>query len=158
MKIEQLMTKNVSACTPEQTLNCAAQIMWDQDCGCVPIVDDKNLVVGMLTDRDICMAAYTTNAPLSELRIGDIMAKQVIACGPFDTVEQAEALMRQHQLRRLPIVGFENQLIGILSLNDLARVVRLQSHTRERGVSPDAIEATLAAVCEPRVHHAMSAP
>ncbi|MGZ3425862.1 MAG: CBS domain-containing protein [Polyangia bacterium] len=158
MKIEQVMTKNVSACTPDQTLNCAAQIMWDQDCGCVPIVDDKNLVVGMLTDRDICMAAYTTNAPLSALRIGDIMAKQVIACGPFDTVEQAEALMRQHQIRRLPIVGFENQLIGILSLNDLARVVRLQPHTRERGVSPDAIEATLAAVCEPRVHHAMSAP
>jgi CBS-domain-containing membrane protein len=57
----------------------------------------------------------------------------------------------------LPVVGFEKQLIGLLSLNDLARATRLQPRTRERGINSDAIEATLAAVCEPRVHHAVAA-
>ncbi|HEX9104174.1 MAG TPA: CBS domain-containing protein [Polyangia bacterium] len=157
MKVESIMTRDVAACTAGQTLNCAAQIMWDRDCGCVPVVDGNNLVVGMLTDRDICMAAYTTNAPLTALRVGDIMCKQVIACGPFDSIEQAEALMQRHKIRRLPVVGFENQLMGILSLNDLARAARVQPHTRERGINSDAIEVTLAAVSEPRSHHVVAA-
>ncbi len=157
MKVDQVMTREVHRCTAYDTLNAAARLMWDHDCGCVPVVDDNGLVIGMLTDRDVCMAAYTTNLPLSSLRVGDIMAKQVICCGPFDTVEHAEALMQRHQLRRLPIVGFEKQLLGVLSLNDLARAARLQPRSRERGVNADAIEATLAAVCAPRLSPPTSA-
>ncbi len=157
MKVEQLMTRDVAACRADQTLNWAAHIMWERDCGCVPVVDEHNLVVGMLTDRDICMAAYTTNVPLSALRVGDIMARRVIACGAFDTLEHAESLMQLHQIRRLPVVGCENQLLGMLSLNDLARAARLEPHTRERGVNADAIERTLAAVGEPRARRPLAA-
>jgi len=157
MKVERIMTKDISACTPGQTLNRAAQIMWERDCGCVPVVNEHNIVVGMITDRDVCMAAYTTNAPLSSLRVGDIMARRVIGVGPFDTVEAAEGLMQRHQVRRLPVVGLENQLVGIVSLNDLARAARLQPHARERGVDAEAIEATLAAVSEPRAASARAA-
>lgn len=151
MKIEAVMTKSVHCVGPDQTLNDAARIMWDHDCGCVPVVDGNGICVGMLTDRDACMAAYTRGEPLAAIRVGDIMSRQLIACGPYDTVEQAEALMQQHQIRRLPVVGFENRLVGILSLNDLARVARTQPRSRERGVNAEAIEATLAAVCAPRI-------
>jgi CBS-domain-containing membrane protein len=124
--------------------------MWDHDCGCVPVVDHNGILIGMLTDRDICMAAYTTHMSLSTLSVGDSMAKHVVTCGPFDTIDHAEALMQEHQIRRLPIVGLENRLLGILSLNDLARASCIQPRSRERGCNSDAIEATLAAVSEPR--------
>ena len=89
MTVEQAMTKQVWCCGANDRLNRAAQLMWDHDCGCVPVVDENNLAIGMITDRDVCMAAYTTNLPLSSLRVGDIMARPAIGCGPFDTVDHA---------------------------------------------------------------------
>jgi CBS domain-containing protein len=63
MSVKDLMTKNVKTCRPSDLLNAAARIMWEEDCGCVPVVGDDNQLVGMLTDRDICMATYTRNQP-----------------------------------------------------------------------------------------------
>lgn len=156
MKVEQLMTRDVVACRAHDRLNRAAQIMWECDCGCVPVVDEHDLVIGIVTDRDVCMAAYTTDAPLSALAVGDVMCRRPVVCGPFDTVAEAERLMQCHRIRRLPVVGFENQLLGLLSLNDLARAARLGRDGRERGVDADAIEATLAAIGEPRAPHAVA--
>jgi CBS domain-containing protein len=124
MNIDKVMTRTVKCCHAEDSLSCAAGSMWDADCGCVPVVDHGERVVGVLTDRDICMAGYFRNAPLSELRIADAMAKQPITCKASDSIETAEALMQDHQIRRVPVVDDEGKLVGILSLNDLARFVR----------------------------------
>jgi predicted transcriptional regulator len=69
MKVEQVMKQAVQACRRGDALNTAAQIMWEHDCGCVPVVDTENRVIGMITDRDICMAAYTRGEPLQTLRV-----------------------------------------------------------------------------------------
>ena len=69
MKVEQIMNREVKTCRPQDSLNRAAQIMWDEPCGAVPVVDDQHRPVGFLTDRDICMAAYTQGKPLEQLRV-----------------------------------------------------------------------------------------
>ena len=75
MKVEDLMTRSVGTCRPTDTLSSAAQLMWERDCGCVPVVSDdgSNRVVGMLTDRDICMAAHFRGASPGALPVGQVM-------------------------------------------------------------------------------------
>jgi CBS domain-containing protein len=119
MNVEKIMTRGVKTCGPEDTLWTAAQIMWEKDCGCVPVVKDGK-VVGMITDRDICMAAWTQDARLSELSVSRVCSQEPLSCGPGDPVAKAEELMRTRQVRRLPVVD-ENRLVGIVSLNDIAR-------------------------------------
>ncbi len=89
MKIEQLMTKEVRTCPPESGLNEAARIMWEHDCGCVPIVaaDRSGRLAGILTDRDVCMAAYTQGKPLAEIRASEVMSDEVVTCQPTTTLE-----------------------------------------------------------------------
>ena len=150
MTVDDVMKRDVKTCRPSDSLNRAAQIMWDHDCGCVPVVNEKNEVIGMLTDRDICMAAYTQGRVLAEITVDNVMSTQVFACAAGDSLTAAEAIMQTHQIRRLPVLGFENQLLGILSLNDLALAVASSPRDQSSGLSAAAIESTLAAVCRPR--------
>lgn len=120
MKVEMIMNRNVRVCHPHDALNKAAQIMWEEPCGAVPVVDDEGKPVGFLTDRDICMAAYTQGKPLEELRVETAMARKVVACTAEDELDSAAELMRQNHTRRLPVVGPQGALVGLLSLDDLA--------------------------------------
>jgi CBS domain-containing protein len=108
-------------CATHNTLNTAAQNMWDNDIGCVPVVDKDRRVVGMLTDRDVCMAAYIQGAPLTGLLVTSAMSKQVFSCAPDDDIAAAEKLMREKQVRRLAVIDAQGRLAGIISLNDIAR-------------------------------------
>ncbi len=157
MNVGQLMTQDVRACRPEDTLDTAAQIMWDNDCGCVPVVDANRRVVGMLTDRDICMAAYTQGGPLRALLASSAMAKKVFSCKPEDTLEAAEEIMRANQIRRLPVVDAEGRLLGIISLNDIAREAERERTRRRKEVTTDEIGLTLAAICKPHSERAVAA-
>ncbi len=150
MNVKNVMTKKLQTCSATDTLNAAARIMWDHDCGCVPVVNEKSEVIGMVTDRDLCMAAYLRNQSLDSMMVGSVMSKKIFGCGPEDSLEAAEQIMQRHQVRRLPVLGGEGQLIGILSLNDLARAVAEKKRDRSPGVNAAAIEETLAAVCRPR--------
>jgi CBS domain-containing protein len=150
MRVDQVMTKEPKVCRPSDSLNEAARLMWEHDCGCVPIVDDAGRAVGIVTDRDLCMAAYTRGLPLREVRVGEIMSQPVVSCAPDSAIESAEALMGRHQVRRLVVVGFDDRLVGVVSLGDLARAARQPGHGHARGLSAHALEDTLAAVCQPR--------
>ena len=152
MRIEQIMTKQVDVCRPEDTLNAAARIMWDDDCGCVPVVADDRThrVVGMLTDRDICMAAYTRGERISAVRVADAMSRGVRSCSPESTPAEAEAIMRAARVRRLPVVDGSGALLGIVSLADLAREAETEKGTRRKEVTEEQVGATLAEICAPR--------
>lgn len=144
MLIRDLMSTTVQTCRSYESLNAAAQKMWEADIGAVPVLDDKQRVVGMLTDRDICMAAYTQGRPLGELVIAEAMSRSVVTCAPTDTVARAEELMREHAIRRLPVVDGGRHVVGIVSMNDLARAMsRLHRGQNE-------LLATMASVCQPR--------
>jgi CBS domain-containing protein len=146
MRVEQVMTRDVKLCHPDQSLNEAAGLMWDHACGCIPVVDQDDRVVGVLTDRDVAMAAYTQGRRLVEMPVSAAMSRQVFACHVGDSIDTAETLMRAHQVRRLPVLGFEDRIVGILSLSDIAREAERHKGAKSRDLSPDAIRSTLVAV------------
>ncbi len=115
-----IMTRDPAWASPDDSLNTAARRMWDLDCGALPVVRGEALV-GMLTDRDICMAAYTKGTALDAIRVEEIMAKHVVAGSAEDSLTRAVAIMAEAQVRRLPVVGEGRRLLGIVSLSDIAR-------------------------------------
>jgi CBS-domain-containing membrane protein len=151
MKVRDLMTANVSCVRSSESLSVAARVMWDRDCGAIPVVDDERgkYVVGMLTDRDICMAAWSKDQPLSAIPVREAMASSVIGCSPDDNLTDVEALMQTKQLRRIPVVDEENELFGILSLADIARSAAAPFARGEKP-APSEIASTLGRIVQPR--------
>jgi CBS domain-containing protein len=121
MKVQEIMSQPAVTCRVTDTLNRAAQQMWEYDLGSVPVIGDGGRIVGVVTDRDICMAAYFQGVPLRSIRVHDVMARHVFSCHPNDSLEQAEKLMSEKQIRRLPVVDGEDRPLGVVSLNDIAR-------------------------------------
>lgn len=137
------MTHDVWACKTHDSLNAAARIMWDHDCGCAPVVDAHGRLAGIVTDRDICMAAYTQGVPLEAIPLERAMSPRVISCARGDDLETAHRLMRTHEIHRLPVVDSRGRPVGILSLSDIV------NHARKSGAAPsEAVEiiATLSAI------------
>jgi len=152
MNVEQVMTKNVSTCGPDDILNTAAKIMWESDCGCVPVVeaDGTGRVVGMLTDRDISMAAYTRGRCLCDLSVKDAMAHAVVGCRPDDSIAAAESAMRKAQIRRLPVLDEEGHLLGLISLADIACEAARERNSKRQEVSDAEVGQALSDICWPR--------
>jgi len=121
MKTEELMTRNVAACRPDDSLEQAARLMWDRDVGCVVVTDGHHKPIGMITDRDLAMAAYTQGALLRDIRVETVMARKLWACSVNSSLKEIEDKMRTAQVRRLPVVGFDGELVGIVALGDIAR-------------------------------------
>jgi len=151
VKIEEIMTRHVHTCTPNDSLATAAQIMWENDCGAVPVIDRDGKIVGMITDRDLAMAAHLQNVPLRESRVASAMARDVKCCFVHDTPATVQALMQQNKVRRVPVLDAERRLIGIVSLGDLAYAMSSQQTLGGDGMTWTAIAHTLAAVSTPRV-------
>ena len=118
MKISDVMTPNPRTVQLSDSLQLAAQIMRDEDTGAVPVVEDGSHVVGMITDRDIVIRAIADGD--FECTIDDIVSDDVICATPDMTTAEAEELMSEHQIRRLPVVDEDENLVGIVSLGDLA--------------------------------------
>ena len=152
MNIEALMTRNVASVRRSESLSAAAQLMWQRDCGALPVIEDETgQVVGMITDRDICMASWSRDLPPSRIGVETTMSQSLAYCTPDDSLAVAENLMRSTQVRRIPILNAERKLLGILSLADIGNCC-------ERGVSPGGafelaptqVTAILAQICQPK--------
>ena len=113
------MTTDIGFCNLEDNLTKAAEIMWQKDCGVVPIVDEEQKVIGMITDRDICIAAATRNQKTSDIKAKEMINREVISCAANDRLETALKKMRRYQLKRLPITNENSKLVGILSIADI---------------------------------------
>jgi CBS domain-containing protein len=159
MKIAELMTTDAFTCSPSDTLNRAAQIMWEHDCGAVPVIDDRGRTVGIVTDRDICMAAYTQGRKLSEIPVSVAASKSLVSATPDDTLDTVAALMQEHQIRRVPILDGEGKSLGIVGVSDIVRHFARARATD--GLSADPIARTLVAIMRPRVsksEHPVTSP
>ncbi len=145
MIVRELMVGVPATCRADESLNRAAQLMWELDCGSVPVVDDAGKVAGIVTDRDICIAAYTQGRPLSEISVASVTAQRpTISCRDGADIKEAEALMTKHRVRRLPVTGAAEKLVGILSFADLA--LESASKGKNKGITPARIGAIAAAV------------
>ena len=141
MRVQDIMTKEVSFCNPGTNAAAATEIMWTRNCGALPIVEDGLGVVGMVTDRDLLIALGTRNRNASDLPVGEVMSKDLALCTPDDDVRDALKIMAQRQLHRLPVVDKDGALKGILSLDDIA----LRAETD--GLSKDLLK-TMKAICD----------
>jgi CBS domain-containing protein len=153
VKVSELMRADVRSCRPTDTLDRAAQIMWDEDCGCVPVVDRERNVVGMITDRDACMAAYTQGRMLGGVTVQRAMSKDAACCRTGDDVEAALRLMGEKQVRRLPVVDTSRHLAGVLSLSDVVLAMAGSKDAGRRKRYAEEILETMAAITHPRPAH-----
>jgi CBS domain-containing protein len=153
MKVESLMTTDVGACRPFDTIDRSAKVMWERDCGAVPVVDQEGRAIAMLTDRDICMAALTQGRPLGEIHVSSAMSRKLWSCRPQDDVKDAEKTMRAQQVRRLPVLDTDGKVVGLLSISDLARaaVSSKGSRGKKKPVGPSDVGETLGAISTPSV-------
>jgi len=152
MQVKQIMTRKIGACSATDTTSFAAGIMKERDCGFVPVSDGGRLA-GVITDRDICMAAFERGVALAQLKVASAMTSNVLTCSPEDTLERAEEIMRAGHVRRLPVVSTDGQLAGVVSLHDIAlAVVRAEGEELLRGTPSEAhVARTLAAIAGHRV-------
>jgi CBS-domain-containing membrane protein len=124
--------------------------MWDRDCGAVPIVDAEGRAVGLVTDRDLCMAAYTRGRPLSAIHVSSMLAGRLHTCFPSTSLDEALARMSVHRVRRLVVIDPSSQrLVGMLALADVARHLNALGGTQPQ--APARLASLLAALSEPRV-------
>lgn len=119
MNVQALMNSHVQYAGTDASVADVVAIMAANDCGAVPIVDSENRVVGMITDRDICLALGPRRLPAAAIAVTDVMSKRVYACGPGEDVLDALETMKNKKVRRLPVIDGDRQLVGILSMDDI---------------------------------------
>ena len=140
-KVKDVMTPDVRTCRPDASLAEATKEFWDADCGALPVVSDEGRVIGMITDRDICIAVATKGRTADRIAVREVTTNQAHTCLADDDIAVALQTMKTHQVRRLPVVDAEGHLRGILSLNDIV--------TRS-AAAPAQVMSTLAKICEHR--------
>jgi CBS domain-containing protein len=119
MKVKEIMTPDAKACAETANLARAAELMSQNNCGILPVVTAGGKVVGLITDRDICVAAAKKDKTLVSMRVDEVISRKVHACRPEDDVQTALGAMREYKVRRLPVIDAEGKLEGILSMDDV---------------------------------------
>jgi CBS domain-containing protein len=122
MKVRDVMTSNPVCCLPTDSAQKAAQVLRDNNVGSVPVVDDQQsrVVIGMITDRDICCSVVAAGLDPKSTQIAKYMSPEVITCRDGENIDRCEKAMQEHQIRRIPIVDGEGKCIGIVAQADLA--------------------------------------
>jgi CBS domain-containing protein len=147
MKVKDVMTPDPKAISITESLADAARKMWGNDCGALPIIRDGRKVVGMITDRDICMATAMRDRIPSRISIEEVMNGKIYSATPEGEVADALRMMREHKIRRLPVLNAEGELEGIVSMNDIVLKAKLRN-----GKKPDIdytdVVKTYQAICE----------
>lgn len=119
MRVENVMTRQPTTCSPEEDLASAASKMWTEDCGILPVVRNGE-PQGVLTDRDVAMALAMRDAPARAVQVADVATGRLFACTPGDEVLDALRIMAEHRVRRLPVLD-AGRLVGVVSLNDIVQ-------------------------------------
>ena len=151
MKVKEIMSTDPKACTLTDNLSAAAGLMWENDCGILPVVAEGGKVVGVITDRDICMAANLKNRNLSNIAVEDVISGKVFACKPEDDVHLALKTMQENKVRRLPVVAADRKLEGILSMNDIVLKADEAKEKRTPELSYADVVNTYKSICQPRL-------
>ena len=116
----EIMTRSVVTIHPDDTVQRAAQLMTDCNCGALPVVDNGNRLIGMVTGRDLTVKSTGRGMDPRQARVDACMTYGSFACQANDSIKDCMRQMSRHQVRRLPIINDQNQVIGIVSQADLA--------------------------------------
>jgi CBS domain-containing protein len=145
MKAQELMTQNPACCTPDDSIDRAAQLMADNDCGCLPVVTGRNdsRVVGVVTDRDIALRGVAKGkGPDTQVR--HVMTVDPFCCSPDADIKDVESVMAERQVRRVVVVDAGRCCIGVIAQADLARAA-----DRRKDVSDVEVARVVERISEP---------
>jgi CBS domain-containing protein len=154
MKVQEVMTSNVKSCRPETNLAAAASMMWDYDCGVLPVVNEAGQVTGMITDRDIAIAVATRGLPAQHIAVSEVISGAVYSSSLNEDVKSALKTMGQQKVRRLPVINDDGKLQGILSLNDIVLRAEEAKGKQTQDLSYEDVVSAYKAICE---HHPQQA-
>jgi CBS domain-containing protein len=147
--VGDLMRSPAVCCHAGDTLHQVAQLMWEQDVGAVVVIDDDRKPLYMVTDRDVCIGAYTQGVSLWQSRVESLEPQPVISCSVDAGVAEVRSLMEARGVRRIPVVDAAGSVVGIIGLGDLIREVAMAApKNRTRGLTPAQLAQTLNAVYE----------
>ncbi len=123
MRVNDVMTRNPAVCTASSSAQTAAELMKKHNSGMIPVVEDAygKTLVGVVTDRDLCLAVVAGCREPMQVWVRDCMTPNPIFCAPSDKAEAALAIMQRYQLRRLPVVDEKKIIQGVVSIGDLVR-------------------------------------
>ena len=119
MKVKDVMTMPVATCRPGTNLAEAGALMWENDCGVLPVVDAAGELAGVVTDRDMFIALGTRNVAPSALTVAELLCGQTLTCRSSDSIQRALMIMREGKVRRLPVVDEAGAPEGIVSMDDI---------------------------------------
>jgi CBS domain-containing protein len=156
MKVKEIMAPNPKAIWLTESLTDAARMMWENDCGVLPIIKDGRKVIGMITDRDICMAMAIREQNPSAVSVEEVMTGRVYAVNSEDEIDQALQAMQEHKIRRLPVLNAEGELEGMLSMNDVVLNAKASAEAGE-GIAYGDVVKTYQAICDHPLPPAASA-
>jgi CBS domain-containing protein len=144
MRVVEIMMGTPYFCRPETNLGSATELMWTGNCGFLPVVGSEGKIVGVITDRDICIALGTRGRPSGEVMVADVMSKKVYSCAPEDDIRVALATMREGRVRRLPVVAKEGSLVGVISVDDV--LVRAEGSAQAGAISSEEVVSAFRAI------------
>jgi CBS domain-containing protein len=151
MKVKEIMGTNAKVCMLTDNLSAAGGLMWENDCGILPVVAEGGKVVGLITDRDICMAATLKNRNLSNIAVEDVISGKVFACKSEDDVRSALKTMQENKVRRLAVVAADGTLEGILSMNDVVLKAEEQKEKKAPELSYGDVVNAYKSICQHRL-------
>jgi CBS domain-containing protein len=143
MTCGELMTQSVAFCSQDDRVDLAAIMMRDRNVGALPVVEQHNRPVGMLTDRDLATSICANADDAFYKKVREIMRSPAVCCKESDDISAVMTTMVEHHIRRVPIIDGDGKLVGIISVDDLAR--SLDSET----VRPLLAELSIRGVLKP---------
>jgi CBS domain-containing protein len=142
MYVNEIMTTNPKTCRLDSSLDDVARLMWEGDCGAIPVVGQGNRPLGIITDRDIAMAAMLRRQPLWDIHAADVIQGQSLCCcKQSESIESCLQLMEEHEVRRMPVINDDSgALCGIVSLGDALAFTQGGSHSPKKKTPVDAAD------------------
>ncbi len=140
MKVKDCMQNNVCYVTPDVKLDQVSKLMGENHVGAIPVCDENNGVCGIVTDRDIVLRAIACDKDVKNTPVSEIMTTNVFTCKQDEEVQNAENTMEKNQIRRVPVVDMNNNVIGILTLEDLIN--------NDNKIGKEQVFATIEGICD----------
>jgi CBS domain-containing protein len=151
MNVKDVMTTTPAYCTPETNLGAVVEIMWNRNCGFLPVIDQDKKVVSIITDRDICIAVGTRNILPGQLTVADVATQRAICCGMNDDARSALTKMAESRVRRLPVINAEGKLTGVISMDDIIEGTQVKRTVSRDGLTSEEVMSSLKQIYEPQL-------
>ena len=151
MKAKEAMMGTPYYCQPETNLGSATELMWNANCGFLPVEATDGKVIGVITDRDICIALGTRSRVAGDIAVGEVMSGKLYSCAPDDDIHLALQTLKEGKVRRLPVIAQKGSLVGVISMADILLRTEPMSLGREPELSSDEVVRAYRAITQRQV-------